>query len=200
MAEPWQAVPGRGEPWDSALVRRFLQGEPLAVRRVATLARQVSAAHAYAMPAADREDVAQEVVLQVYRALSASEFTLHEGLEPFIRAVAHRRCVDWMRKGRRALPLAVDPPSRETAPDDAAARHEAAVAGAEVIRRLSEPCREILRLRVAHGLSHRAVAERLGRSEGGVRNLLSKCLHEARQLLHELDAHHAPGGARGTDR
>lgn len=200
VAEPWKAVPAHGEPWDSALVQRFLQGEPLAVRRVATLARQVAATHAYAMPAADREDVAQEVVLQVYRALTARGFALRSGLEPLVRAVAHRRCVDWMRRGRRMRPLGVDPPSRATAPDDAAARHEEALAGAEVIRRLSEPCREVLRLRIAHGLSHSAVAERLGRSEGGVRNLLSKCLHEARRLLHELDAHRGPGGDRGPIR
>jgi len=200
VAEPWKAVPAHGEPWDSALVQRFLQGEPLAVRRVATLARQVAATHAYAMPAPDREDVAQEVVLQVYRALTARGFTLRGGLEPLVRAVAHRRCVDWMRRGRRMRPLGVDPPSRETAPDDVAARHEEALAGAEVIRRLSEPCREVLRLRIAHGLSHSAVAERLGRSEGGVRNLLSKCLHEARRLLHEHDAHRGPGGDRGPTR
>ena len=200
VAEPWRAAPERGGPWDAALAQQFLQGEPLAVRRVAALARQVTATHAYAMPAADREDVAQEVVLQVYRALSAHGFTLHEGLEPLVRAIAHRRCVDWLRRGRRMRPLGTDPPSRETAPDDLAAQHEESLVGAEVIRQLSEPCREVLRLRIVHGLSHRAVAERLGRSEGGVRNLLSKCLHEARQLLHELDAHRIPGGHRGPTR
>lgn len=200
VAEPWMAVPADGEPWDVALVRRFLQGESLAVRRVATLARQVAATHAYAMPAADREDVAQEVVLQVYRALTAPGFTLRGELEPLVRAVAHRRCVDWMRRGRRMRPLGVDLPSREAAPDDAAARHEEALAGADVIRRLSAPCREILRLRIADGLSHRAIAGRLGRSEGGVRNLLSKCLHEARRLLHETDPHRGPGGDRGLTR
>lgn len=185
-----QASAGSGD--DEDLRRRFLLGERDAVAQVAALARGVVRSRSYAVPRAEQDDLAQEVVLQVYRSLGAPGLVLAEGLPAFVRSIAHRRLVDWVRRQRAARRVTVSPIAPLPAPDETAIARERLDLGRAVLRQLSADCRTIMRLRACDGLSHRAIAERLGRSEGGVRNLLSTCLQEARRFLEEAKGRGTP--------
>ena len=60
--------------------------------------------------------------------------------------------------------------------------------------RLSDACRELIRMRGREGLSYRQIARRQERTEGAVRNQMSRCLARARQILEEIDP--GQGGVR----
>jgi len=190
-------VESQSEPDDSALVRRFVDGEPEAISRVATVARYVVGDRAYVIPEVDRQDLVQECLVHVYRACRRPDFRLEESMEAFVRTVAYRRCVDWMRRRRSNVPFNPATPDRSKGPDERVAETETIERGRRVLRSLGKTCREIIRMRAVEALSYREVAKRLGKSEGAARNLMYRCLQEARAILEALDRGSAGAGARG---
>lgn len=191
----------RGSPGaardDLSLLRRFVDGEPEAVSRVATMAKYVVGDRAYVIPETDRQDLVQECLVHVYRACRPPDFRLEESLEAFVRTVAYRRCVDWMRRRRPAIPINPGMPDPSEGPHERVVETETVERGRRVLRSLGKTCREIIRMRAVEALSYREVAERLGKSEGAARNLMYRCLQEARAILEALDRGSAGPGARG---
>jgi RNA polymerase sigma-70 factor (ECF subfamily) len=70
-----------------------------------------------------------------------------------------------------------------SSPSQQAARHEQEVLLADVLARLPEDYRDVIVLRNLEGLSHEAIARRLGRSEGAVRMLWVRALARLREEL-----------------
>lgn len=178
---------------DASILGRFLDGEPDAVSRVATVARFVVGDRAYVIPKADRQDLVQECLVHVYGTCRRPEFRLEESLEAFVRTVAYRRCVDWMRRQRPAVPVSSSIADPSKGPEVRVAEKETIELGRQVLQALGRSCREIIRLRTAEALSYREVADRLGRSEGAARNMMYRCLQEARAILEALE-----GSSRGS--
>jgi RNA polymerase sigma-70 factor (ECF subfamily) len=184
---------------DSSLLRRFLDGDPEAVSRVAIIARFVVGDRAYVIPEADRQDLVQECLVHVYRACRNTGFRLEQSLQAFVRTVAYRRCVDWMRRQHRAVPVdpAIADPSE--GPEAQLAERETIEQGRQVLQALGENCREVIRMRAIEGLSYRRVAERLGKSEGAARNIMYRCLQEARAILEALESRIRRGRQEGRE-
>lgn len=173
---------------------RFRRGEPEVISAVARLARHMVGEKGYFVPLDDREDLVQEILIHVHRALSEPGFQLRHGLEAFIRVVAHRRCVDWMRRYKPVDPIDAEAKSTNPGPERVLLSKERIARGVLVLRALGSSCLELIRLRVRDGLSYREMAARLARTEGGIRSQMYKCLKRARLLLEQAGGT-APQGA-----
>ena len=76
-------------------------------------------------------------------------------------------------------------PSPATVPDEKLIRRERALDLARALERLPADYREVIVLRHLEGLSHEAIAERLGRNAGAVRMLWVRALARLRKELPE---------------
>lgn len=169
------------------LLARYRDGDGEALARIRDFARWVVYERGYFVPYPERDDLLQEVLLDVYRAASAPGFRLRHGVEAFVRSVAHRRCIDWVR--RRRWSAEALPPTDRTTPGpegDALARERLELAR-RVLAKLSPACRELI-VKRTEGLSYAEIAHDEGSSEQAMRNRLYKCLQKARRLFRQLDS------------
>jgi len=178
-------------PEERHVLARFLAGDPAAVARVSDWARGVIAGRGYYVPDSEQEDLLQETIIQIYRAASAPDFALQQTAVAFVRSVAHRRCVDWLRCRRIERPFNPESVSPGAGPDEALLKDEKTTRALRVLALLGESCRRLIHLRVGDGLPYRVIARRLGRSEGAVRNHMYKCLRKARGLMEDLEKRRA---------
>ena len=181
---------------ENPFFRRLLVGDPAAASRVAKLARLVVGDRGYFIPAKDRPDIVQEVILDVWRAVIRPGFRFGQEFDSFVRTVAYRRCVDWLRRSRPTEELESNPLPGAGRPDEELFDREQIERGRQVLRQLGASCLEVIRLRSIDELSYRQIAERQGRSEGAVRNQMYKCLKQARRILEELGMQTPPTGAK----
>jgi len=138
----------------------------------------------YARRLVGDEHVARDVVQDVFLRLCAQERAAIEPfLAPWLYRVCRNRAIDEQRKGRPMTPVdtsTLDATAGPTAEVDAPAeaRDQFALALAEVAI-LPGPVQEVIRLKFAHGLSYREIAEVTGLSVShvGVR------IHEGMTIL-----------------
>jgi len=137
------------------------------------------------VPEAEVDDVIQESFLKTLLARASGRLTSTRG---FLYTVSGNLARDRYRQRARA-PSAV--PAEEVAatePDaaEAASLHQELDVLRDAIERLPLRCRQVLKLRRFHGLSHREVAVRLGISERTVNVQLG---HAMRRCADHLRAH-----------
>lgn len=168
------------------LRERFLAGEPAALSEAAAIVGRVIALKGYYVPAGERADLRQETLFQAWREVRKAGAAFEGRFEAFLRAIAHRRCIDWVRTHRKTEAFPEDGADSAASPEDAARSRERRTLGAQVIARLRAPCRELFRLHAGENLSYREIAAREGRTEGALRVQMSTCLKEARRLLARL--------------
>jgi RNA polymerase sigma factor (sigma-70 family) len=168
------------------LFRQFSAGEITAVVRVRALVVRVVGFRGYYIPGEERADVVQEAMLQIWRAVSATGFSLNTSFEALVRSITYRGCVDWMRRHRPTQ--AIDPTmsSPAVSPDEEYFQKERTQLGGRVIASLRQPCRELFRLFVAEGMSYRQISALQGRSVGALRTQMYDCLKESRTLLNHI--------------
>jgi RNA polymerase sigma factor (sigma-70 family) len=177
---------GRREAPQSQVLLRFLNGSPAAVARVASTMRRVVRGGAYSIPESEHEDLIQESVLHAYRACSAPGFALRSDFDSFVCSIAYRRCIDWLRRQRVTTSLNPETAGHGEPPDESLALKETISLGRQILDRISDACRELMRLRMSDDLPYRAIAERLRTTEGAVRTRMYRCLAEARTIVEDL--------------
>jgi RNA polymerase sigma-70 factor (subfamily 1) len=107
---------------------------------------------------------------------------------------AHRRFAARKRAADREVSLHNKPAdaSRElldllaaslTSASQALARNERQAQLQEAIAKLTPECRDVLRWRYVDGLPTKEIAERIGKTDGAVRVLLTRTLHKLQELL-----------------
>jgi RNA polymerase sigma factor (sigma-70 family) len=181
-----------------SFAQRFIAGDPSAVEHARTLVRGVLRFRGYYVPVDQRTDLTQDVMLHLVRALSESEGRFQGNFDAFVRAIAHRRCVDWLRQLREGEELSPSLPDQKDSPHDAMATEEKQRLCDAVVRQLRGPCREIIGLRFGIGLSYRQIGEQVGRSEVALRSQMVDCLGKARELLGRLTRVPRPAQAPET--
>lgn len=197
MKEPRpESGPGSGDP----LARDLVAGEPSRVRQVRRLVQKVVRFRGYYIPADERADVVQEVMLEVWRSVSVAGAGAPKNLEALVRSIAYRRCVDWLRRRRAAQAIVHLPEEPARRPDAAYLDAEQRRLGSLILERVRPSCRELFRLHAVLQLSYRQIGERLGRSEGALRTQMSECLKEAREIHRRLVAAPGPGGVPAPGR
>jgi RNA polymerase sigma factor (sigma-70 family) len=168
---------------DDLFLRRFLSGEPSAVRTVVRWARETAYFRGFGLSREEREDAIQDALAQVWTLAARPGFELRHGLRAVLRAVVAARCIDRVRRKRKWVAL------DESLEDPSPTPHEALVAGDDsarlrlVLLELDEPCREIIRLRFFEGLDYATIAAREHRSESTLRVRLFGCLRAIRRRL-----------------
>jgi RNA polymerase sigma-70 factor (ECF subfamily) len=129
----------------------------------------------------DAEDVAQDVVIQLWTALTgfagASSFTT------WLYRIVVNRCLNLLRRRRHARPvLDTDPPPAAGAEDTVVARQRAR-ATMEAIAALPADQRAVIVLHHLEGLSYREVAAIVDVSEATVRGRLQRARVNLAQAL-----------------
>jgi RNA polymerase sigma factor (sigma-70 family) len=167
---------------DAAIVVRCRAGEDAAwgelvdrfARYVFAIATQV-----YRLPAADAEDVFQDVFARVYERLD--ELRDDDAVRPWIAQIARRACVDLLRlRSREALdPEPVDP-AGGASPFEAL---DEALAVRQALEELGGPCRDVLDRFFLHDESYEQIARATGLPPGTIASRISRCLAKLRTAL-----------------
>lgn len=139
------------------------------------------------LSAAEREELEQEIVVQLWQAANRSGFDLDRDLQGLIHAVTGRRLIDHWRTRRDERPHPAEPTSEEAGPFDRVLLAERRRLLAEVVARLGPGCRELLRQVVGERRTYAEVALRTGRKPGALRVQMHRCVRRARDLLGEIE-------------
>jgi len=141
----------------------------------------------------NRQD-AEDLLLEVFMAACNNEMLL--GLPAgrqlaWLRRVARNKAVDRYRHAARLTMLPLDQ-ARETAdagltPQQYAERRQTYERLSQAFGQLSAIQQELLRLRYGRDLRLTQIAERFEKPEGTVRKLLSRTLHQLRQLYEQSE-------------
>jgi len=152
------------------------------MERVETMVRQFVRFEGYGIPTNERDDLVQEVLLQIWQAVTRPQFDPAQSLDPFIRAVACRRCIDWRRRRRAMVDLVEEMPDERKGPEELTSESERLRVGCRVLARLSPSCRNLIRLHAVEGLTYARIAAILRRSEGALRVQMHGCLKSAQTI------------------
>lgn len=121
----------------------------------------------------DVEDVVQETLLAVH--LKRHMWDERRPLLPWVRAIAHNKLVDSLRRHGRRANVSLDEIA-ETFADDRQPQAMNSVDAERALARLKGRQRDIVVAISMEGASARQVAERLGMTEGAVRVALHRAL------------------------
>jgi len=127
----------------------------------------------YGVGSEEVEDVVQETLLAVH--LKRHTWDERQPLLPWVRAIAHNKLIDNLRRRGRRLHVPIDDISEMLAVDE----QPAAMNGMDaerVLTRLKGRQRDIVVAISIEGASARQVADRLGMTEGAVRVVLHRAL------------------------
>ena len=133
----------------------------------------------YARTPSEREDLEQEILVAIWKALP--DFRGQSSLATYAQRIAYTTAVDHARRRRREVPE-VDVIDPGPSPEDATA---AALDGARLhaaIDRLPAPLREVLLLHLG-GHGYRAIAAQTGTTEGNVGARLTRARDRLRRRL-----------------
>lgn len=142
------------------------------------------------IPAADVEDLVQEVFLTAWRRLDSLRDPAAFG--GWLAMIARNRAADFHRRATESVEL---PDTLEAR--DATAERVEALAVLEVVRRLPGAYRETLVLRLVEGMSGPEIAERTGLTAASVRVNLHRGMKLLREKLHATAPQRGGGDARG---
>jgi len=187
MAKDPNELGGAGRQPEDPLLPRFLARDRAVLEWIEGLVRRVVSQRGYGIPSADRVDIAQEALLQIWREASGAAFAFRRDLAAFACLIASRRCIDWRRRRRNETPLDPSMPDRQAGPDGQVLAAEREDLASRLLEEMRAACRELIRMRIIEGRAYSEIAERLGRSEGALRTATWQCLKEARDHLRRLD-------------
>jgi RNA polymerase sigma factor (sigma-70 family) len=164
------------------------------MRQLEDRVRRILGLRKLGIPAHELDDLGQEVMTQVWRAVNRPGFDPTGGIWGFVEVVTARRCIDWLRARRAQVPLHDSLPDASD-PVGTVLTLESRRLVAQALAALDEPCRELISLRIGGALSFREISEKLGRSEEALRVQMYRCVRAARGAFQRATA---GGSSRGT--
>lgn len=172
----------RGE---RTLHENFCCGRREAIRTVTAIVYSVVNHRGYYIPIDERCDIVQDAMLDLFRQADADKFATENEFCGFVRVIAHRRCVDWMRAKRKREVVRLEgvPPNR---PDGQLLAKERQLLGSAVLRRLKKNCRDLFALHAGLGMTYGQIAAQAGRTEGALRTQAYECLKQAKLIFQRL--------------
>ena len=196
----WTAAGSVGHTRPMDLVGKFASGDPEVVARTRAMVERVVRHRGYYVPPDQRADLVQEVLLQVWQAIGTAELPSDRNFEALVHAISHRRCVDWLRVLRSGEPLDENRADEARRADEVLVEEEQQAIGREIVAKLREGCRELVRLHFDMGLPYGRIAGLLGRSENALRVQMVGCLKLARKIATELYPELQSGRREGPSR
>jgi RNA polymerase sigma-70 factor (ECF subfamily) len=161
--------------------------EPLRQHLLATIGRRLSPAIRQRI---DPEDVLQDTFVRGLHSLSRFEWQGDDSFRRWLEAIATHVTLDVVRhQGRReAIRIDRDLKGDDAPPSRAMRRKERRERLQNSLRKLSPDHRTVLELSRMEGLSIRAIAERMGRTESAVKNLLLRATRKLRESFGDTDS------------
>jgi RNA polymerase sigma factor (sigma-70 family) len=181
---------------DAALVARCRTGDQAAWNElVERFSRYVYAiaVQGFRLPAADAEDVFQEVFARVYEHLD--RLRTDEAIRPWIAQLTRRVCIDRLRSAGREGPSE----SEDFDPggfDDSLAQLDEAMTVRAALEEIGDDCREILDRFFGRDESYRTIGEALDLPPGTIASRISRCLGKLKSALEGRSEGAAPSGVR----
>lgn len=177
------AGPGQDPLWVRALESDDPSARELLAARALDLARRTMFAEG--VRGADREDLAQETVEGVLRALRKARPVHHFGA--FVKARARGVLSDARRRQHLSIdvddPDRIDPPTGVDLPDERAGSRELTAALRNCIAELSDTLRAVAHLRYQAGLGVDEIAAELGIDKGTVSVRTFRLVEKTRACL-----------------
>ena len=196
---------------DSLLVRRAVDGDERAMRLLwARHAPHVDAVVRRLVSDPDTAaDVAQEVWIQIFRALPSWRGDSQFGT--WIHRIAVNRTLNALRRVRRVAKIETSledeadgaPAAAQSSVEPEGDRALLAASIEDAARKLSPGARQVFYLHDVEGYTHEEIAQELGITSGGSKSQLFKARAKLRSLLSHLvdgparDARESRGGAQG---
>ena len=162
------------------MISRLLAGDPEAVASVRAWVRAAFTPYRPRL-AEDLEDLEQEILLELTRALRQERFEAKSRLRTYVRTYVHHKCIDRLRAMRRRTWVDVDDlelPSRAPSALDELAKSEATDVALRVYEEMPESCRELWRM-LEQGMRYQEMSRRLGVAEGTLRARVLRCRRRA---------------------
>lgn len=172
---------------DRALIERLLGGDPAIVDRVRSWIRAAFIPYQKRL-GGDRDDLEQEILLQLLGALRDGSFHGRCRLKTYVSTYVHHKAIDRLRAGSRREWVDLEGLNLPSAGPSALDRLESSErvrVALRVLEEMPEPCRELWRF-LQQGLSYKEMSRRLGLSEGALRAQVLRCRRralEARQRI-----------------
>jgi len=141
---------------------------------------------ALTIPEQERDDLKQEVVTEIWRAVNRSRFDPTGGFWGFVEVVTARRCIDWLRSRREKVDLPHELETLTASPLDSALINERTELASDILMELEPECRELITLRLRDNVSYREIANVTGKSEGALRVQFYRCIGRARRILKQF--------------
>lgn len=178
------------------LARQLRRGSPEAVRAVRARVQRILGYRGYRISTADRRDLEQEIMTQVWQAVNRTGFDPSLGFLKFIEVVTVRRAIDWLRTRRdeAELPAEIEATG---GPEASALARERTQLAHDALAQLGKPCRELIYLRIGMDHSYLELSKLLGRSEGALRVQMHRCVEKARLVLAEMTGEEDAGRTEG---
>lgn len=170
-----------------AVLKRIAQGDKTAVQAclkqygglVWSIAKRMSAT------TEDAEDATQEIFIEIWK--NASRFDETKSSEPtFISMIARRRLIDRLRMAQsRPAPFSIEDLSEELgdSSNDRLQSFVEARQAFDALLKLEPEQRDILKLSIFFGLSHKEISDRIGMPLGTVKANVRRGLIRMRTML-----------------
>ncbi len=174
---------------DAAITSRLLAGDAECIEWVRSWIRAAFQPYRRRL-AADLEDLEQETLLDLTRALRGDRFHGRSSLRTYVRTYVHHKCIDRLRALGRRQWLDVDElelPSTAPSPADRLSRSEAAELALRVVDEMPESCRELWRM-LEQGMRYREMSRRLGVGEGALRARVLRCRRKALEVREKISS------------
>ena len=143
--------------------------------------------------AIDAEEVVQETLVRALQAIERFECRGPDAFFQWLVGIARRVILAARRKRRHArLDSATEVPGADVSPSRELAREERLERLRDAIAVLDEPHREVILLARIEGLTIAEVSERMGRTPGAVKQLLSRALRKLRGAFGTTDSFSLP--------
>jgi RNA polymerase sigma-70 factor (ECF subfamily) len=189
---------------DALLVKQAIEGDERALRALwSRYAPRVDAVVRHLVGDPDQaQDVAQEVWIQIFRALPGFRGDAQFGT--WAHRIAVNRTLNSLRRSRRreSLETEIEETSATAQPDDERPFVRASIE--EAAARLAPGARTVFVLHDVEGYTHEEIAEALGITAGGSKSQLFKARARMRRMLAHLveptarRGRDAPVGSQGT--
>lgn len=171
---------------DRELLARLRAGETTAFDAIfrANYALLVRVAEAMLRERATAEEIAQDVMLELWRRRDALDVT--DSVRGYLLQATRNRSLNHLRHQaieKRSEPLLIDGASRSEPTDAATREAEIEVALQSAIAELPERCRQVFELSRVEGLKYAEIATRLGISVKTVEVQMGKALRVLRERL-----------------
>lgn len=177
------------------VVRRLRRGDSAAVRHVRERVWKILSFRGYRLPEEDRKDLVQEIVTQIWQAVTRPGFEAGERFWGFVEVVTARRAIDWLRVQRYSSEIDPNLAASGADPLDKTIAKEKNRLAFIALSQLSEPCRELIFLHAGLDKTYKEIAQLLGKSEGALRIQMFRCVRAARRILSGYDFSSAADGS-----